>query len=108
MKSIGNEASFTDCLNLRFVNCNFNYHIIRNIERWGRASFGGFNKTVERLAEKMNSKNESDDEDDEEDLEIAQRLKLIREGKYKTEHDDSDEETPKKTKQDRSKFMRPT
>ena len=56
----------------------------------------------------MNSKKESDDEDDEEDLEIAQRLKLIREGKYKTEHDDSDEEIPKKTKQDKSKFMRPT
>merc|ERR1712141_340102 len=45
VKSIGNEASLTDCLDLR----------------WGRASFGGFNKTVERLAEKMNSKKESDD-----------------------------------------------
>jgi hypothetical protein len=65
------------------------------------------------MAEKMNSRHDSEDEDEEEeDLEIAERLKLIREGKYKTEENSDQEEklnqTTKRTKIDKNKFMRPT
>ena len=35
--------------------------------RWGRASYGGFNKKLEELARRMNSKHDSDDENEEED-----------------------------------------
>ena len=65
------------------------------------------------MAEKMNSRMDSEDEEDEEgDLEIAERLKLIREGKYKTEENSDQEEklnqSTKRTKQDKNQFMRPT
>jgi len=89
--------------------------------RWGRASYGGFNKKLEELARRMNSKHDSDDENEEEDeFGVAERLKLIREGKYKTEYlsDSSDseiesfEEKGKKRKNSQkgettTKFMRP-
>ena len=69
----------------------------------------------------MNSKRDSDDENEEEDeFGVAERLKLIREGKYKTEYlsDSSDseiesfEEKGKKRKSSQkgegsTKFMRP-
>ena len=91
------------------------------IHRWGRASYGGFNKKLEELARRMNSKRDSDDENEEEDeFGVAERLKLIREGKYKTEYlsDSSDseiesfEEKGKKRKSSQkgegsTKFMRP-
>merc|ERR1712131_378546 len=100
-----NEVSLTECLDLR----------------WGRASYGGFNKKLEELARRMNSKHDSDDENEEEDeFGVAERLKLIREGKYKTEYlsDSSDseiesfEEKGKKRKNSQkgettTKFMRP-
>ena len=102
------------------------WHLQRNILtlfiRWGRASYGGFNKKLEELARRMNSKRDSDDENEEEDeFGVAERLKLIREGKYKTEYlsDSSDseiesfEEKGKKRKSSQkngessTKFMRP-
>ena len=53
------------------------------IFRWGRASYGGFNKNVEKLATRMNSALPDDNElDEEEDLYgVAERLRSIREGK---------------------------
>ena len=51
--------------------------------RWGRASNGGFNKNVEKLATRMNSALPDDNElDEEEDVYgVAERLRSIREGK---------------------------
>merc|ERR1711970_1671021 len=107
VKMVNNEVSLTACLDLR----------------WGRASYGGFNKKLEELARRMNSKHHSDDENEEEDeFGVAERLKLIREGKYKTEYlsDSSDSEiesfeekgkkrktSPAVSRDDSSKFMRP-
>ena len=55
--------------------------------RWGRASFGGFNKTVEKLSTRMNSALPDDDElaEEEDVYGVAERLRSIREGTYKTE-----------------------
>ena len=63
------ELSIAECMNLR----------------WGRASFGGFNKQLERLAEKMNGRSEEEEEDMGEDIdaaEVSRRLALIRAGQY--------------------------
>ena len=51
--------------------------------RWGRASNGGFNKNVEKLATRMNSALPDDNElDEDEDVYgVAERLRSIREGK---------------------------
>ena len=91
--------------------------------RWGRASYGGFNKQLERLAEKMNGAGDEDEEigEDIDAEEVSRRLKLIRSGQFKTEDPDSDggmNETPsKKSKLDLSgpdedcdtlQFKRPT
>ena len=54
--------------------------------RWGRASYGGFNKPLERLAEKMNGAGEEEEEvgEDIDAEEVARRLKLIRSGQFRT------------------------
>ena len=51
---------------------------ILTVSRWGRASYGGFNKALERLAEKMNNP-EADEEDDlGEDVSAMEMIKRAR------------------------------
>ena len=84
---------------------NYFFLLIKEfVSRWGRASYGGFNKNLERLAEKMNAKEDEEDAEMGEDIdaeEVNRRLKLIRSGNYKPENDNPDsdggnDEAPKK------------
>ena len=80
------------------------------VSRWGRASYGGFNKNVEKLATRMNSNLANEDElDEQEDVYgVAERLRSIREGTYKTENaDSSDSEPDFEEKKSKTEFQRP-
>ena len=49
-----------------------------NVSRWGRASYGGFNKALERLAEKMNNPEAEEEDDLGEDVSAMEMIKRAR------------------------------
>jgi len=62
--------------------------------RWGRASYGGFNKALERLAEKMNNPEAEEEDDLGEDVSAMEMIKRARANADRANFDDeNDNET---------------
>ncbi|CAG5108518.1 Oidioi.mRNA.OKI2018_I69.chr1.g3835.t1.cds [Oikopleura dioica] len=60
--------------------------------RWGRASYGGFNKPLERLAERMNRPEGEEEDDLGEDVSAMEMIKRARENADRVNYDNDTDE----------------